>query len=64
MGIFRLIDKGERDDTILAVPHTNLLSAEYHDLEDVPKHFLEEVAPFFRVYNGPEIVEVEAKGWG
>jgi inorganic pyrophosphatase len=32
-------------------------------LEDVPKHFLEEAAHFFKVYKDLEMVEVKAKGW-
>ncbi len=63
LGVFRLIDKGERDDKILAVPHTDPLFGEYDDLEDVPRHFLEEAAHFFKVYKDLEMVEVEAKGW-
>jgi inorganic pyrophosphatase len=63
LGVFRLIDKGEYDDKILAVPHTDPLFSEYRDLGDVPKHFLEEAAHFFRVYKDLEMAEVEAKGW-
>jgi inorganic pyrophosphatase len=62
LGIFRSIDKGEQDDKILAVPHTDPLFQEYRDLDDVPRHFLEEAGHFFRVYKDLEMVEVEAKG--
>jgi inorganic pyrophosphatase len=63
LGVFRLIDKGERDDKILAVPHTDPLFQEYEDLDDVPKHFLEEAGHFFKVYKDLEMVEVDAKVW-
>jgi len=63
LGIFRLIDKGEYDDKVLAVPHTDPLFGEYRGLEDVPGHFLDEAAHFFRVYKDLEMAEVEAKGW-
>ena len=63
LGVFRLIDKGERDDKILAVPHADPLFGEYRDLEDVPKHFLDEAGHVFRVYKDLEMLEVEAKGW-
>jgi inorganic pyrophosphatase len=63
LGVFRLIDKGEHDPKILAVPHTDPLFSEYHDLDDVPRHFLEEAAHFFSVYKDLEMAEVEAKGW-
>jgi inorganic pyrophosphatase len=63
LGVFRLIDKGEYDPKILAVPHTDPLFAEYEALEDVPRHFLEEAGHFFSVYKDLEMAEVEAKGW-
>lgn len=63
LGIFRLIDKGEYDDKVLAVPHTDPLFSEYHNLKDVPKHFLDEAAHFFSVYKDLEMAEVEIEGW-
>jgi inorganic pyrophosphatase len=63
LGVFRLIDKGEYDPKILAVPHTDPLFSEYHNLDDVPRHFLEEAGHFFSVYKDLEMAEVEAKGW-
>ncbi|MGD8244024.1 MAG: inorganic diphosphatase [Anaerolineae bacterium] len=63
LGIFRLIDKGEYDPKILAVPHTDPLFSEYHNLDDVPRHFLDEAAHFFSVYKDLEMAQVEAKGW-
>lgn len=63
LGVFRLIDKGDEDDKILAVPHTDPLSDEYRVLEDVSAHFLEEVAHFFSVYKDLESADVEARGW-
>jgi inorganic pyrophosphatase len=63
LGVFRLLDKGEYDPKILAVPHTDPLFSEYHNLADVPRHFLEEAAHFFSVYKDLEMAEVEAKGW-
>jgi inorganic pyrophosphatase len=63
LGVFRLIDKGEYDPKILAVPHTDPLFSEYHNLDDAPRHFLEEAVHFFSVYKDLEMAEVEAKGW-
>lgn len=63
LGIFHLEDKGKLDDKILAVPHTDPLFDEYHTLEDVPAHFLEEVTHFFSVYKDLERAETEPKGW-
>jgi inorganic pyrophosphatase len=63
LGIFHLIDKGELDDKILAVPNTDPLFAGYHKLEDVPRHFLREVEHFFSVYKDLDQVHVESGGW-
>ncbi|MCK4471588.1 MAG: inorganic diphosphatase [Anaerolineae bacterium] len=63
LGVFRLVDKGQLDDKILAVPHTDPLFKEYHSLEDVPPHFLDEMAHFFSVYKDLESATVVGKGW-
>jgi inorganic pyrophosphatase len=63
LGVFRLVDKGQLDDKILAVPHTDPLFNGYQTLKDVPPHFLEEMEHFFNVYKDLEIGDVESKGW-
>ena len=63
VGIFQLTDKGEKDDKILAVPNTDSGFSEYRTLEDVPSHFLNEMAHFFTVYKDLESVRVKAHGW-
>jgi inorganic pyrophosphatase len=63
LGVFRLVDKGDYDDKILAVPHIDPFFSEYRDLDDVPAHFLEEIAHFFTVHKDLETAEVEIKGW-
>ncbi len=63
LGIFHLIDKGKLDDKILAVPHTDPLFDNYHALDDVPPHFLDEVTHFFSVYKDLERAETESRGW-
>jgi len=63
LGVFRLVDKGDADDKILAVPHNDPLFSEYRDLNDVPVHFVEEMAHFFSVYKDLEMAEVETQGW-
>lgn len=63
LGIFHLVDRDKLDDKILAVPHTDPNFDGYRTLEDVPAHFLEEVAHFFSVYKDLEQAEVHAQGW-
>ncbi|MEQ9031693.1 MAG: inorganic diphosphatase, partial [Aggregatilineales bacterium] len=38
LGMFKMIDRGEKDYKILAVPATDPNFDEYHDLDDLPKH--------------------------
>ncbi|MEE8392590.1 MAG: inorganic diphosphatase [Anaerolineae bacterium] len=63
LGVFHLVDRGQIDDKILAVPHTDPLFNDYRTLDDVPPHFLEEVAHFFNVYKDLESGKVEGKEW-
>ena len=42
---------------------TDPLFAEYHDLTDVPPHFLHEVAHFFEVYKDLEGMRTKPLGW-
>ncbi|TET48994.1 MAG: inorganic diphosphatase [Anaerolineales bacterium] len=63
LGVFRLVDKGQLDDKILAVPHTDPLFKDYRTLKDVPSHFLDEMAHFFNVYKDLESAEVQGRGW-
>lgn len=63
IGLFRMLDRGAPDDKILAVPDKDPLYRDYHDLEDVPNHFLDEVAHFFSVYKDLEGARVEVMGW-
>ena len=63
LGMFKMLDKGERDYKVLAVPSTDPHFLEYHDLDDVPKHFPREVEHFFMVYKHLQGVEVENEGW-
>ena len=64
IGIFRMLDREKPDDKILTVPDRDPLYRDYHDLTDVPRHFLDEIAHFFSVYKDLEGVRVEPIGWG
>ncbi len=63
VGMFRMIDKGEKDYKVLAVPHTDPNFEEYHDLDDLPTHFPKEVEHFFMVYKQLQGTEVRSEGW-
>jgi inorganic pyrophosphatase len=57
------MDRGKEDFKVLGVPNSDPLFAEVKTLEDVPQHFLKEVAHFFSTYKQLEGVAVEALGW-
>ena len=63
IGVFRMRDAGLTDDKVLAVPATDPIFNDYHDIGDIPQHFLAEVAHFFQVYKDLEKVGIEAIGW-
>ncbi|MFN8500198.1 MAG: inorganic diphosphatase [Anaerolineae bacterium] len=63
IGMFRMLDNGEPDDKILAVPNSDPLYGAYHDISDIPQHYLNEVAHFFSVYKDLQGVKVTPVGW-
>jgi inorganic pyrophosphatase len=63
IGMFKMIDKGQLDYKVLAVPATDPIYRNTHSLKDVPEHFPEEVAHFFMTYKQLEGVEVKNEGW-
>ncbi len=63
IGLFRMKDKGEPDEKILAVPVNDPFFRDYHDISDIPQHFLAECAHFFAVYKDLEGVYVKTLGW-
>jgi len=63
LGLFRMLDRDLADDKVLAVPASDPLYNEYRELDDVPPHFLKEVAHFFTVYKDLEGVRVKPIGW-
>ncbi|HVB32561.1 MAG: inorganic diphosphatase [Gemmatimonadaceae bacterium] len=64
IGVLHMLDRGEPDDKILAVPTHDPYSQEYFDIADIPQHLLREVAQFFVSYKELEGKKVEIVGWG
>lgn len=63
VAIFHMLDRGDPDEKILAVPSTDPIFNDYHDIGDVPKHFLTAVAHFFEVYKQLQGIPVTPQGW-
>ncbi len=63
IGMFRMTDRGESDDKILAVLHYDPFFDDIADYTDLPAHYLKEVEHFFTVYKDLEGARVEPIGW-
>lgn len=63
LATLKMIDNGQPDYKVLAVPHTDPNFAHLQTFEDIPKHFLEEVRHFFMTYKQLEGGNVENMGW-
>lgn len=63
IGIMGMIDGGDKDYKILAVPKEDPKYENINDIEDVPPHLLDEIAEFFKTYKNLEGKEVEILSW-
>ena len=63
IGVLRMLDRGEPDDKVLAVPAQDPYYAEYFDIGDISAHYLREVEHFFKIYKDLEGKRVEILGW-
>ncbi|MEO8449657.1 MAG: inorganic diphosphatase [Gemmatimonadota bacterium] len=67
VGVFYLVDKGENDEKVLAVPVRDPYTRDVLDLDQLPKHALLEIEHFFLIYKDLEGVkrhQQESKGFG
>ena len=63
IGILRMLDKGEPDDKVLAVPSNDPFHNEFYDIADLPQHYLKEIEHFFHIYKDLEGRRVQIIGW-
>ena len=54
IGLFLMEDEKGSDEKILVVPMRDPMFADYHELDDVPRHFLREFEHFFKIYKDLE----------
>jgi len=64
VAIMEMIDGGDRDDKVIAVPIDDPRFDEVNDLKDLNKHFLKETAHFFETYKKVQNKEVSVGDWG
>lgn len=63
VAIMEMIDGGERDDKVIAVPVDDPRFDEVRDLGDLNKHFLKETVHFFETYKKVQGKEVKIGQW-
>ncbi len=63
VGILPMVDGGEKDEKVLAVPANDPRFADIKDLSDVNKHTLKEISHFFETYKKIQNKEVSLGEW-
>jgi inorganic pyrophosphatase len=63
IGLLKMIDGGEQDDKILAVPVDDPKSNHIKNIEDLPESLLNEIVQFFQEYKRLEGKSTEVLGW-
>ena len=63
LGVLCMLDKGEPDDKILAVPADDPYYHDVFDIADLSPHYLKEVEHFFLIYKDLEGKRMEITGW-
>ena len=63
LGVLKMLDRGEPDDKIIAVPAHDPFYNDHFDIADLSQHYLKEVEHFFHIYKDLEGRRVEIIGW-
>ena len=64
VGVMQMIDGGESDDKIIAVAATDPGVNHYNNIEELPKHFFDELRHFFEEYKKLENKTVLVEDFG
>lgn len=59
IGVVTMIDGGEKDDKIIAIPFKDPLYNYYQSLETLPNHIIDELIHFLKVYKNLEATVTE-----
>jgi inorganic pyrophosphatase len=54
IGVISMLDNGQNDDKIIAIPFKDPMYNTYKDISDLPKHIFDEMSHFFKVYKALE----------
>ena len=64
VGVFWMEDDKGRDSKIIAVPDSDPRWSHVTELDDVPRHLLDEISHFFSIYKDLEQKKVDVHGFG
>ena len=64
MGVMQMVDSGDADDKIIAVAAKDPSVNHYNNIEELPKHFFEELRHFFEEYKKLENKTVVVEEFG
>lgn len=62
IGVISMIDGGEGDEKIIAIPYSDPVYNSYKDISELPKHLFDEMCHFFSVYKALEGKETVVNG--
>src|SRR5262245_8731437 len=64
IGVMQMIDNGDADDKIIAVAANDPSVRHYNNIEEIPKHFFDELRHFFEEYKRLENKTVQVNEFG
>lgn len=62
IGFLNMIDGGEGDEKIIAIPYADPFYNSYKDISELPNHIFDEISHFFKVYKDLEGKKTEITG--
>ena len=64
IGVMYMLDNGDKDEKIIAIPYNGPMYNYYTDSEQLPQHVFQEIQHFFSVYKDLENKETDVKDFG
>ena len=62
LGVILMVDNGQMDEKIIAVPESDPLWNSYKSMKELPPHYIKEMSNFFEVYKMLEDKETKING--